>query len=395
MSNNNTEKTNRRAAIGTIAGFAALFSPEAKAKDKTNPFHTKERDAERKRAQSIRYDRDVGKLEALIKEAYYDPNFPLNLITIDTDDKAWSDEKTIDQTAHSKLAKLLDNDPEKIKRHHSHVVRTIQSMQSALHLSVVFCAFEHARQFDKVLILNPLKSRKFHHNYNYGDGFVAQDALDWGLKDNTNASVYQAFYDLSAVGQCIDNRYSLDGTNKDTPGAELYLKRNQFADAFATLMLAKQFHTTYPASVIASRRAVRMLLTAENSHRFSDMAESIPHAMPMFTTTAIQAAIEKADALLKSDTIDVMTPRELAVLAEEIVNQPTVKMGIPEIQTFSRKLQRARNKMMVLEKDRIEVTLHDASILNPQNPNERAIINAYPFLFDDFRAPATPSSPKL
>ena len=90
-----------------------------------------------------------------------------------------------------------------------------------------------------------------------------------------------------------------------------------------------------------------------------------------------------------------MTPRELAVLAEEIVNQPTVKMGIPEIQTFSRKLQRARNKMMVLEKDRIEVTLHDASILNPQNPNERAIINAYPFLFDDFRAPATPSSPKL
>ncbi len=373
-----------RRQILAALGVAAVVD----AKHANNPYHNKERDAERKRVESLKYDRNVlqlhAEIESAYKETHRDGDYALKLLVIDTDAKVWHDTQQANIKLDEELTRFFDGDHTKAHRHLAYVNKALESQLHGSSLSSSLCLFEHAQQFDKVILLNPLKSREFNKDYRYGDGFVAEEASHWGYHDNTNKPIYQAFYDCSAAGQCLNNLYTLDGTYKDEDGAELLLRRNQFADAFATLMMAKQYHTTYPARVVAHRRAVRQLHAADHTMRFADMPERIPSAVPVFTSSAILMAAQKADEWIHSKTIDRMTSGEMIAQARAIVEQPDIKMGKADILNFAQKMKKAKTKLRVLDKHRIEEAFQDRTLFNPQNVLDRVVMESYPFLFDQF-----------
>ena len=342
----------------------------------SNPYHDKARGEQRKLAKSLKYSRDVEDLKKLTQDAYFDKDFPLKHMIIDVDAVKFptaSEEQMHLDSLYPDLKKFFDGDDDIATRHHGVLWRIMEAFQNGQQLSTSVYFMADPKQYHKVTLLSPLKSRKINQDINYGFGFSPQDAIDCGYKDDIKAPVYQAFLDYSAVGQTINNQYDLD-SKRDGDNAEILLSRNRFADAFATLVLAQRYNTTYPARVMGAIRSVRVLQAGLHTQHFSDLGEKIPSGFLQFTAPAINNAASLADELLKKNELKLLTPREISLIADKIAKD--VHLSSADIEKMGAKIVRARKAMMSPIKERIEKILNDPSYFKHDNALDVEIMNA-------------------
>ena len=378
----------------TLLAAAGALGQTQQGQAQHDPFlhNAQWRKAERKKAAGLKYKRDPESLKRMAYEGYGSRKYPLILEVLDA---AEVKEEELqgkpggrhgDGVLQTRLLKLLDNDPEKAARNNRFVCGMIDAMQAGQRMS--YSAFLHEREdaYTKLMVLNPVR-KIGGRNPNEGYGLDVFELDKWGLRENIDTSLSQAFYDYHAVGRAVCNWYDLGAK----PGAEnvAYIHaRAVFCDVLATLMLARQFGTTYPARVIGAFQAVGLMQRALFTGNYVPLKHKIPDDAPAFTAHAITEAANEAQPLIESGALRSAGMQELVSQAQRITER--CKLSPKALGAFGEKIVQARKKMQLPGKAQLEQIFTNPVYFAPAaDPLDKAVIEAHLFLFKEFGLPQT------
>jgi hypothetical protein len=322
--NSTSRKIPRRIFLSTLA--AAGFAPRLSGQENTEDVIRK--------CKKIKYDRNVSMLANAVKQIIH----PKLAEVMVFDPENAPDFSNAEQNEFfAPIKKLFSKNPEKFleeiryEKEKLMAIREAREAATAEWLSPpdtrVMYLSPHNRYYDHNASIGlPINDEKVETGvisvspdpYNRSAQRISNrvrenEAFKWGMKDDLNWPVFQAYRDHFIAGM------SASTSAKSQELTEVRLHRSAIADCYAALKVAQQYQITYPARVIASVRTINAFYNSNRIHTPDTGKDGIRDSIREYTAPALQAAIGWAENMLRNNSAAflAMSDKKLDLLLNE------------------------------------------------------------------------------